>query len=105
MAETLSGNTTVVVTPKQISSNLAGEEVIMQLESGIYYGLDSVGASVWALVQQPRTVAAICEAICAEFDVEPERCLADVRQLLTELIDAQLVEVRHGQDETVAPTA
>ena len=102
MATVLTDTTTVVVTPRQVSSNLAGEEVIMQLESGIYYGLEEVGASIWALVQHPCTVAEICEAICAEYEVEPERCREDAVQFLTTLIDAKLIEVVHVPDERVA---
>ncbi len=94
MTETLTRETTVAVTAQQVSSNLAGEEVILQLESGIYYGLDDVGTFIWEMVQQPHTVGQICDAICAEYEVQPAQCFQDTAQFLSGLIDAQLVEVR-----------
>lgn len=96
MAETLTEQTTVVVTSKQVSSNLAGEEVILHLESGVYYGLDEVGATIWAQVQQPKAISAICQAVCDEFEVAPEQCRADTLQFLQGLLDAQLIEVVHA---------
>lgn len=94
MTEALTRNTTVAVTAKQISSNLAGEEVILQLESGVYYGLESVGAFIWTQLQQPHTVGDICDAVCAEYDVTPEQCRQDTIEFLSGLLDAQLIEVR-----------
>ena len=45
----------VVAARQQISCDLADEVAILNLESGVYYGIDAVGALIWNLVQQPRT--------------------------------------------------
>lgn len=97
MSESFSANVSVVAVPNTVSSNLSGDEVILHLESGIYYGLNSVGARIWTLLQQPTTVQVLCDTIQAEYDVEPAQCLQDVQRLLTELDKAQLVEVVHTQ--------
>ena len=90
----LSDASVVVATPEQMSSELSGEVVILNLESGKYYSLDAVGATVWKMVQEPRTVGAIKEAIHNTYDVTPERCEADLQALLTSLQMAGVVEVR-----------
>ncbi len=92
----LSNDSIVVVSPDQVSSDLAGEVVMLNLKNGTYYGLDEVGAHVWALIQEPRAVAAIRDAILAEYDVEPERCEQDLLALLSDLADNGLIEVRDG---------
>ena len=51
--------------PEQVSCDLLGEAVILDLRKGIYYGLNEVGAQVWALIQQPRTISEIHDAISA----------------------------------------
>jgi hypothetical protein len=83
----------VVAAPDQVSSDLSGEAVILNLASGMYYGLDEVGARVWSLLQQPCAVAAIRDAILAEYEVEPERCERDLLALLADLEAAKLVEI------------
>ena len=84
----------VVAVPRQVSCDLAGEAAILQLESGVYYTLNPVGARVWTLVQQPVRVAALRDALLAEYDVEPERSEGDLLALLEQLAQEGLIEVR-----------
>jgi hypothetical protein len=46
MEEKITVNSIVVVTKEQVSADLSGEAAILNLKSGIYYGLDTVGASI-----------------------------------------------------------
>jgi len=87
----------VVAARQQISCDLADEVAILNLESGVYYGLDAMGALIWNLIQQPRTMGAIRDALLDEYDVDPERCEGDLRAFLTELASAGLVEVTDAQ--------
>jgi len=77
----ISDQSTVVAIKDQVSCDLAGEAAILNITSGVYYGLDPVGARIWSLMQQPRQVSAIQSAIMEEYDVEPERCAQDLKAL------------------------
>jgi len=72
---------------------LGGEAAILNLKNGIYYGLDPVGSRVWNLLQQPRSVAEIRDILSTEYDVDVARLETDLRDLLTQLADNQLVEI------------
>ncbi|MEO0374625.1 hypothetical protein C1752_04998 [Acaryochloris thomasi RCC1774] len=95
----ISKKSIVVIAPDQVSSELVDESVILNLKTGMYYGLNEVGASVWKLLQQPQAVADICDAILQEYEVDPAQCEADVFALLNDMIEAQLVVVK---DEVTA---
>jgi hypothetical protein len=84
----------VAATKDQVSSDLAGETVVLSMQSAMYYGLDDVGSRVWELVREPIRVSDIVDSISAEYDVEPGRCEADVIAFLRELVAKGLVEVR-----------
>jgi len=84
----------VVATVRQVSCHLAGEAAILQLESGIYYTLNPVGARIWTLVQQPEQVARLRDTLVAEYDVRPDRLEVDLLDLLTRLAAERLIEVR-----------
>ena len=84
--------TTVVASANQVSSDLGDEVVILDLVSGVYHGLGSVGARAWWLVQQPARLETVRDQIVAEFDVEPARCEADLLALFGELKDKGLIE-------------
>ena len=75
----------------QVFTTLGGEAVILGLRDGVYYGLDAVGARVWALLAEPRRVPELVEAIVAEFDVTAEECERDVLALLDQLAARDLV--------------
>jgi Coenzyme PQQ synthesis protein D (PqqD) len=94
MSHTISGSSVVVVAKDQISCDLGGEAAILNVKKGLYYGLDPVGARIWNLMQEPRPVAEIQNAIISEYDVEPERCALDLADLLQKLLAEGLIEVK-----------
>ena len=77
----------------QVSSDLGGEVAILDLKAGVYYGLDAVGARIWSLIQEPRTVNEIRNILLEEYEVEPERCERDLLVLLQRLATEGLIEV------------
>ena len=89
----LSKNSTVVRAKDQVSCDLAGEAVILNLKSGVYYGLNPVGAYIWELIQQPRTVDTLLEMVIEQYDVEADRCETDLLTLLAELAVTELIEI------------
>lgn len=83
----------VVAAEGQVSNDLGGEVAILDLKAGMYYGLDSVGARVWDLIQEPRTVKEIRDTLTSEYEVDPYRCERDLITLLQKLVDEGLAEV------------
>jgi hypothetical protein len=75
-----------------LSSEVDDEEVVLDTESGTYYGLNAVGRLLWEQLQEPCTVEELVDAVASEFDVGREECRADVDAFLTDLGEAGLVE-------------
>lgn len=96
MTLNLSNRSVVVASKDQVSCDLAGEAAILNIKNGVYYGLDPVGARIWNLMQEPRAVAEIRDAITSEYDVEPERCARDLASLLEKLHAEGLIEVKES---------
>lgn len=94
MSSMISDRSVVVAAKDQVSCDLAGEAAILNIKSGVYYGLDPVGARIWTLMQEPRAVAEIQNTITGEYDVEPERCARDLIGLLEKLLAEGLIEVK-----------
>ncbi len=66
----------------QVSSDLGGEVVILDLEGSKYFGLDAAGARAWELLQAGITVADLTDALLAEYDVDRDACRRDLEVLL-----------------------
>jgi cell division septum initiation protein DivIVA len=73
---------------------LQGESVLLNVRSGRYFGLDEVGTRLWAVLTTTESVGAACEALAAEYDVEPARLRADIEALVARLAEHGLVELR-----------
>ena len=87
-------STTVVVSDSQTSTEVGGERVILDLDRGVYYGLNEVGARIWAMMESPVTVDEIVTALLDEFeDVSREKCRDDVVNLLEEMEEQKLIRV------------
>jgi hypothetical protein len=90
---TLSPDTYLVATPGHLSCELDADTVILHLDSGLYYGLNEVGTTIWRLLQQPRRIHDLCDAIVAEYDVNRDTCERDLEAVLQRMREAGLVEV------------
>jgi hypothetical protein len=99
----LTEETLVVASSDQVSADLGGDAAILQLGNGIYYGLDPVGARVWALVQEPRRVGDVKQTLLREYDVDAKECERDLFELLEKLLDAGLLTVRPAETRADNP--
>lgn len=79
------------VSPAVVFRQLEDGAVLLDLESGVYFGLDEVGTRVWTLLLERGTPAAVCDAMLGEFEVEPEVLAGDVLRLVGELQQNGLV--------------
>lgn len=70
------------------------ELVLLDLDSGVYYGLDRVGARIWRLLAEHGEPRRALEALIAEYEVAPERAAADLVDLVAELEARGLVRTR-----------
>jgi hypothetical protein len=48
---------------------------------------------IWDALEQPRSLAELCDVVVSEFDVAPAECQTDVMQLLASLEQEGLIEI------------
>jgi len=83
----------VLASKNVLAAELGGEVSLLDVKSGVYFTLNAVGATVWRLVQNAKSLAELKQSLLEEYDVEPERCEQDLRHLVTELRSSGLVEL------------
>ncbi len=71
---------------------LAGETVLLNLNTGVYFGLDPVGSRIWQLIQDSRPLHQILTILLDEFEVDQTRCETDLIQLVSSLCEHGLLE-------------
>lgn len=76
---------TFVVSDSVVSASLDDEVVLLNVETGIYYGLDAVGARIWSLLEEGTDLETLEGRLLQEYVVEPEQLRADIAEFLDAL--------------------
>ena len=78
--------------PPQVMSRLVGDEtVLLDLSSGVYFGLDGVGKRIWESIDEGLSLHETAAAIAAEFEVEETHAQADLIAFATDLVERGLL--------------
>ena len=79
--------------PPQVMSRLVGDEtVLLDLASGIYFGLDGVGKRIWESVAEGHNLGQTAAVIAAEYEVEEAKAQADVIEFTNDLLERGLLK-------------
>jgi hypothetical protein len=78
--------------PEVLVRELDREAVLLDVASGVYFGLNETGFRVLELLDGDRTVEQVEEALADEFAVDRETLRCDVRAILEALVSEGLVE-------------
>ncbi len=76
-----------------LSSSVADELVMMSADTGNFVTVSRVGARVWELIEQPKSMDTLCARLMREFEVTPEACRTDVQKFLDEMVVHGAIEV------------
>jgi len=85
------GQQRFVVNPSVVFRELDGEAVLLNLDSGVYFGLDAVGTRVWTLLLEHGATEPVCAQMEREYDVARGELERDVRRLVHELRQKGLI--------------
>ena len=89
----LSDDTRIRARDDVLSRVLDGEAVLLDLDSGTYFGLDEVGSEIWALIAEGATVRVICDKVLELYDVDEATARSDLEDLVSQLQSRGLVDV------------
>lgn len=92
---TINDRSIISAAKEQISSDLGKEAIILNLKSGMYHGLNEVAAQVWDIIQQPKAVKEVKAMLLEEYEVDIQQCDRDLKDLLGELTEAGLIDIRN----------
>ena len=81
----------VATGPDVIFRALGAEAILLNLEGGVYFGLDEVGCRIWQLVQD-HDLEGASQALAGEYDVSIDDARRDVVAFVQALIDRGLLE-------------
>ncbi|MCX7013908.1 MAG: PqqD family protein [Candidatus Sumerlaeota bacterium] len=94
-------NESLIAAPskEQVSCEMDGDTIILELREGGYFELNEIGTSIWNVIQKRPSIQRIVAAMLDEYDVTGSQFRADLEELLDELVGNGLVEIRDAEAE------
>ncbi len=82
-----------VAIPEDVVFQKVGEEtVLLNLEGGVYYGLDPVGSRFWELLIEQGSLRAVFERMVEEYDATAQTLERDLLRLAETLAAKGLIK-------------
>lgn len=73
-------------------SEIGDEAVILDLNSGTYYGLNDVGVDLWRWLQEAQSKEQILNLLLDEYEVTRQQAEKDLEAIFTQFIEVGLIE-------------
>ena len=83
----------VIVPDGVLVRQLAGESVLLNLETESYFGLDEIGSRMWIVLTESPSIELAFETLAAEYEVEREKLRSDLGNFIQKLIELGLLSV------------
>lgn len=84
-------NSVVIRKEGIIASDMDGETVMMNIETGKYYNLGKTGGAIWNIVKDPIEVEEIIKKLMENYNVAKEQCEQDVVPFLQQMAEQGLL--------------
>lgn len=91
--EKLNLNSTVTQNKETLSSAIDDELVLLSIINNKYYGMDSVGNSIWDLLAEPIMISEVVAVLTKEYDISAAECEKDIFSFLAELHSEDLIVI------------
>lgn len=92
----ITDDTNVFLNENVVSCELDGEVAILNMNDGVYYGLNPIGTIIWKLIEMENCVdiTKIVEMILDEYEVNKDTCHKDIIELVEQLVKNGLVQIK-----------
>jgi hypothetical protein len=89
---------TLIRSQKVVARVVSGETLIVPVRAKVgdlasIYSFNGTGSLIWRLLESPRTVAELVDAVEREYEVDPAQAERDVTEFIGEMKMVGLVEV------------
>ncbi|AGX43811.1 lasso peptide biosynthesis PqqD family chaperone [Clostridium saccharobutylicum] len=89
------GYNTKVCQSKQIdTTDLNGDKVMMNLDKGKYFALNSVGSRIWEIIEQEIYVKDLIKILLQEYNIDKKTCESNVLNYLGVLENEELITIK-----------
>ncbi len=90
---TLNDETLILRADNIVAVDVSDEAILLDVDSGYFFQLNRTAATIWRLLEAPRSFADLCVALQADFPGGNEALAADVRGFVIDLADRRVLQL------------
>ncbi|HEY0112009.1 MAG TPA: PqqD family protein [Allosphingosinicella sp.] len=79
-----------------LEAEVDGELVALDVDQGNCYGFNATATRVWAMLDEPKRVSELRDALLEQYEVDPETCERELIALLQDLESQGLLELERA---------
>ena len=72
-------------------TDLAGEKVMIDFESGQYFMIKGAGNDIWDLLEDGITANDIIKKLLTIYEVSEEKCTEQVKEFINKLVELEVI--------------
>lgn len=85
-------NDTIIYRKNNIEwTDLNDDFVMMDIEKGKYYAINSSAGAIWEKIKNPISVSSLINDLITEFQIDKDICYEDTIKFLNQLNDSKLI--------------
>ena len=85
--------TRLMHTPDILTSEVDGELVMMDVDSGTYFNLDPIGTDIWRRLESPASISELCAALQRDYDTDAATIQRDVQAFAGDMLKKGLLRL------------
>ena len=86
-------SSSVKISKNILFREMQGEAVLLNTETGLYFGLDPSGTAAWQMMQKQKELRGVLDGLLQEYEVDAETCREDLLKFASTLQKNGLVEI------------
>ncbi len=76
------------------STDISGEVGLMNIDTGKYFALNTVGSDIWNKLEKPMSLKDLVNSLIAEYEIDFNACLTEVKPFIEKLVQEGIVIIQ-----------
>ena len=86
-------NTRLRLNQELLQSEIDGETIMMSIDNGEYYGLNSVASRIWEILKTEPLFSELLDTLTSEYDIDKNQCKTETLEFLNKLVTTKLIKI------------
>jgi hypothetical protein len=78
---------------KIIQSKIGDEVVMLDIDSGFYFGLNTVASVIWSNLEEEISFHELIDKLLAIYKIDRQTCEEETKVLLSQLLEKEIIKI------------